>query len=448
VVRLDGEFGWARGALQLREHEVGYLMRCSDRRWLDAAVVQQALATTPERFEQTDTGTVREVYDVGWVPWSSEVDEGEVVTTRLVVTRMRASGSEVPKVGTRRDDWIYELFVTDRAPEALGATDVLELYFARGGFEQTLAEEDREIDPDRWVSGHPQGQELWQILAQWVWNLRLQLGLVAAPCAPRVTRWSKAPTCSEVAAIDTACVAPPEDATLAAPRRVDEVPSTAERVDVPAVPIALDATAGAPQASTPRPEPSAVREGFVLQSDGTLLCPAGKRLRRAEVRRRYLRFRARDADCRECPRKTHCLRQGASGQRGRRVDWPTITLGANAATHEASSARAETHAAPPCFKPPARPGPEQLYWHDLPATALRRSLPMRLRQQRIEGLSPPIPQPPPVQTLDREQRAHRRLRWCDRLTRNARPTSAPAPHLHLHGVPERLAAYLGIQVRR
>ena len=34
------------------------------------------------------------------------------------------------------------------------------------GFEQTLAQEDQEQEPDRWVSGHPPGQEAWQLLSQ------------------------------------------------------------------------------------------------------------------------------------------------------------------------------------------------------------------------------------------------------------------------------------------
>jgi hypothetical protein len=39
-----------------------------------------------------------------------------------------------------------------------------------------LADEDVEVDPDRWCSYTECGQELWQIACQWVWNLRLTLG--------------------------------------------------------------------------------------------------------------------------------------------------------------------------------------------------------------------------------------------------------------------------------
>src|SRR5215467_266087 len=35
---------------------------------------------------------------------------------------------------------------------------------------------DQEQDPDRWVSHAAAGQEAWQLISQWVWNLRLELG--------------------------------------------------------------------------------------------------------------------------------------------------------------------------------------------------------------------------------------------------------------------------------
>lgn len=181
LMRMDGEFGWAHAALLLAQGGPGYLMRCSDYRLLETPQVKAALGLAPQRFAQLDTATAREVYEAGWVVWRSEVDGGKTVSTRLVVAATPAPDKGKPKVGKRVGDRVYELFVTSVAPEALTASDVLSLYFGRGGFEQTLSEEDREIEPDRWVSGHPAGQELWQILAQWIWQ--------SAP-APRLARGS------------------------------------------------------------------------------------------------------------------------------------------------------------------------------------------------------------------------------------------------------------------
>src|SRR2546427_11341308 len=45
-------------------------------------------------------------------------------------------------------------------------------------------------DPDRWCSHAPAGQEAWQIVSQWVWNLRLELGHVLEPTPMRTTEFA------------------------------------------------------------------------------------------------------------------------------------------------------------------------------------------------------------------------------------------------------------------
>jgi hypothetical protein len=201
---------------------------------------------------------------------------------------------------------------------------------------------------------------------------------------------------------------------------------------------------------SPRAAQPTVPEGFVLQPEGTLLCPENKTLRPAERRRTRVRFRARDTDCRACPRKALCLGEGASGKRGRRVDWPLAALASLPRAPSTPSTGPERILAPPSpvFTPPAPPGPEPVYWYDLPATALRRLLPATLRFQRIEGLSGLSTTATPTRLLNRDRRAHRRLRWSERLARNARPPSAPALRLHVHGVPDALAECLGTNQRR
>ncbi len=56
----------------------------------------------------------------------------------------------------------------------------------------TLADEDREIDPDRWCSHAAWGQECWQLVSQWVWNLRLELGHQLHPVPVRTTEFAPA----------------------------------------------------------------------------------------------------------------------------------------------------------------------------------------------------------------------------------------------------------------
>jgi len=55
-----------------------------------------------------------------------------------------------------------------------------------------LADEDLEQDPDRWCSHEAIGQEAWQIISQWVWNLRLELGHQLAPDPVRTTEFAPA----------------------------------------------------------------------------------------------------------------------------------------------------------------------------------------------------------------------------------------------------------------
>ncbi len=86
--------------------------------------------------------------------------------------------------------------------QAFTASDVVELYLHRGAFEPALADEDNEQDPDRWCSHSAWGQECWQLVSQWVWNLRLELGHQLEPTPLRVTEFAPAipPVTEEVAA--------------------------------------------------------------------------------------------------------------------------------------------------------------------------------------------------------------------------------------------------------
>jgi len=80
---------------------------------------------------------------------------------------------------------VYELIFTSLPQQSFTACDVVELYLHRGAFEPTLSDEDNELDPDRWCSHCACGQECWQVIAQWVWNFRLELGHVLAPLPVR-----------------------------------------------------------------------------------------------------------------------------------------------------------------------------------------------------------------------------------------------------------------------
>ena len=104
---------------------------------------------------------MRSLYDCPEVPVGSEG-----VSCRVVVATHPASNKKSP-VGVTRSGVVYELFFTNLPQRAFTASDVVEGYLHRGAFEPQLADEDQEIDPDRWCSHSAWGQECWQIVAQW-----------------------------------------------------------------------------------------------------------------------------------------------------------------------------------------------------------------------------------------------------------------------------------------
>lgn len=99
----------------------------------------------------------------------------ECVLCRVVVAT-HPEGLKKSPVGVTRAGVVYELFFTNLPQQGFTACDVVELYLHRGAFESALSDEDQEVDPDRWCSYSAWGQEAWQIVSQWIWNLRLELG--------------------------------------------------------------------------------------------------------------------------------------------------------------------------------------------------------------------------------------------------------------------------------
>jgi hypothetical protein len=103
------------------------------------------------------------------------------------------------------------LFVSTLPVPAFTASDVLDLYLHRGSFETVLADEDVEQNMDRWYSHTSCGQEFSQILAQWIWNLRLELGQKLSSSELRTTEFAQAnisepePFAKPVSTLDPAC---------------------------------------------------------------------------------------------------------------------------------------------------------------------------------------------------------------------------------------------------
>jgi hypothetical protein len=109
---------------------------------------------------------VRNLYDCPQVPVGPE----EMLCRVVVATH--PAGKKKSPVGVTRAGGVYELFFTTLPQQACTACDVVELYLLSFAFEPTLADEDQELDPDRWCSHAASLQECWQVVAQWGCFLR------------------------------------------------------------------------------------------------------------------------------------------------------------------------------------------------------------------------------------------------------------------------------------
>jgi hypothetical protein len=378
LLRLDGQYGTGAALAELAGY--AFVTRGKDYAVLDQPQVQTRLHLPPDQHQQRpESQTTRALYNCPEVPVGPQGQP-----CRLVVATHPA-GQTKSRVGVTRDGLVYELFFTNLPQSSFTAADVVELYLHRGAFEPTLADEDEELDPDRWCSHAPAGQEAWQIIAQWLWNLRLELGHQLAPTPLRTTEFAPAVSQDH----EQQGYGPP-------------VVGGAWKVG------------------------RFCGEDFALQPDGTVRCPAGKVLWPQERRREHdgslrLVYAARMSDCRSCLIREQCQWHG----------------------HQASKPRRMSVLLPPC-----KGGSAPLLWRDWPRRQHRRACIQLLHRQRVNVAIPTAPQarpPEPPAVLSRAQRAHCRLSWEERLARNACvPTAAPST-LTLYGVPDHFVAFLGLK---
>ncbi len=335
---------------------------------------------------------------------------------RLVVATHDATSSS-PAVGVERDGTVYELFVSTLPSPAFTVSDVLDLYLHRGSFETALADEDDEQGSDRWYSHTPCGQEFSQILTQWVWNLRLELGQQFSAAELRTTEFAPAL----------------------------EVESASKEEPAQAFEPAPSVMYGPPQWARPSFTGGFPGSAFTPQPDGTLRCPANHPLypqERRPERDGSLRilYAARIGHCRSCPLRAQC-QESTTTIKPRRVSavlWPL-----ESSPPSLSPAHVNAPAVPPCAP---------IFWKDWPRCAIRRKWLKVVRSEAI-SLTESFPTPsrssttvPSKAVLTRADRAHWRLSWEQRLARNARPSDAPRLVVTLHGLPATFASSFGFDL--
>ncbi len=386
LLRFDGQYG--TGAVLADLAGFCFVMRGKDYTVLDHPLVQARLHLPPDQHQhRPESQIVRSLYDCPDVPVGPEG-----VHCRVVVAT-HPEGLKKSKVGITREGIVYELFFTRLPQQGFTASDVVEMYLHRGAYAPVLADEDVEQDPDRWCSQSSCGQECRQIVAQWVWNLRLELGHQLLPDPVRTTEFAPAlpPVRKEAAALPSA-------------------------------------SQGYAKASVALPWKAGRFSGqdFALQPDGTLHCPAGQSLVVHERRREAdgsLRvvYAASIRSCRPCPLREQCQWQGRATKKPRQV---SVLL----------------H--------PLLVGPAPLLWRDWSRRQYRRACIQLLRHQRVDvlhGQESEVCAAPLPLTLSRAQRAHYRLSFAERLARNARASCADRPTITLFGVPETFSTFLGLK---
>jgi hypothetical protein len=185
LVRLDGLYGNGAIVVDLIAAGVGFVMRGKDYALLDLPAVKARLALpADEQFTHPESGTCRNLFDCGDLPVTAQGHH-----CRVIVATHAATTAKAP-IGVTRHAVVYELFFTALPALGFTAADVVKLYVHRGSFETVLSDEDREQDCDRWSSYTTHGQEVWQILSQWIWNLRQELSQQWQPTSMRLTEFS------------------------------------------------------------------------------------------------------------------------------------------------------------------------------------------------------------------------------------------------------------------
>lgn len=363
-----------------------FVTRGKDYKVLDHPLVHARLHLPPDQFQQRpESQVVRSLYDCLEVPVGSEG-----VPCRVVVAT-HPEGRKKSPIGVTRAGVVYELFFTNLPQRAFTASDVVELYLHRGAFEPTLADEDREQDPDRWCSHSAWGQECWQVVSQWVWNLRLELGHQLHPDPGRTTEFAPA-------------LPPPS-------------PHTAPASGYAPPHVGLSWKTGRFSG-----------QDFALQPDGTLRYPADQKLIPHEHRREAngslrIVYGASIRSCRPCPLRAQCQWQGGVTKKPRQVSVLLHPLVVDS-------------------------GP--LLWRDWSRREHRRACLQLVRNQHLEvkqALDPPSQScsAPALVVLSRAQRAHVRLSWEERLKRNAHVPAEGRVSIKLFGVPDHFADFLGLR---
>ncbi|MEZ4237057.1 MAG: hypothetical protein R3F59_13070 [Myxococcota bacterium] len=182
LVRLDGAYGNVPWFTACRERGVPFITRLNRPKLFDDPEVLAKLRhATWYLVPDSGCGPQRAAADIGLLSIAPGKKTRRPDNTAYEPVSVRVVACIFPKRGKAKrgrtiDGWEVELFAVDLCADDWPAPDAIALYYARNGFENRLAQQDRELVLDRIVSYHLPGQELATVVGLAIWNERVVRG--------------------------------------------------------------------------------------------------------------------------------------------------------------------------------------------------------------------------------------------------------------------------------
>lgn len=440
LVRLDGLYGTASMVSVVQQQGLGYILRCRDYHLLKDATVQRRMqAAASWEWHEIGGNSFTQVLDLGYI---EDLGRGYAAPMRVIILRTPVKLHKV-KVGKRVKDYVYELILTSQSCASLSELDVVSIYRGRAGFEQRLSEEDQEQDYDRWCSWKPEGQEFWQVLAQWSWNWRVWMGWQQSQAQVRQTIWAEAEESDRLSPDNP--LRPPAQEPELSPSLMflregassgDCKSNTAKAEEM----SQTEAAEGALNAYGPmrvstewgRGRGKGNRfgnEDFQIVDKKTVLCPAGNLMHRRTTQQRAngdlaIQFSINARTCQRCPVKKRCLAPHSKGVGGRRVN--VVRQALTQVRTAISTCSAVVRSVSQWLKQKQPRYEHPIFWCDIAARRLRREWHqcLELHEVEIKKIMGDQGATKRSSLLTRRQRRHERFSWWERLERNERAIEA------------------------
>ena len=184
LVRLDGLYGNGAIVVDLIAAGVCFVMRGKDYALLDLTQVKDRLALpADEQFVHPESGICRDLFECGELPVTAQGHRSRVIIAT------HPAGTTSP-IGVTRDQSSLNSFSRlcppSASPPPMWSSSTSIAAASRPSWLMRIGS--RTV-----IAGVPTrhtGQETWQILSQWMWNLRQELSQQWQPTSMRLTEFS------------------------------------------------------------------------------------------------------------------------------------------------------------------------------------------------------------------------------------------------------------------